>query len=510
MIATKGRPLLDAIVHELEMAGYAVAETVHDCGEIGDLAQHRRRFLLVARHRAKVRPRLFEPPKLRSRLRGVGAVLGDLPLPDDPRGGPMHRSPSLEWRTWVRLALIPAGGDWRSLQRLDWRRYAIEPLTYYYPGVLGVTPWGAPAATVSSRGAATTGAYSVADPRQDGVRAGAKRHNDVFRVVRFDDPAGAVTGGAGPSSGGQSVADPRPPASLGDYHVYGVTRWSAPAETVTSKAEVGAGRFSVQDPRGLPRMGEHPQHRVERWDDPAHTVHGATRPGSGALSVADPRPDGWGGRGKYRVDGWDEPAGTVIAASGTGTGAHAVADPRGGGEYANLCRVTAWEDPAHAVTTATRPASGGESVADPRWGGGGLGVTPWTEPAGTVAGESLPTNGAYACADPRPLPTDDEQCCPWIVALDGTRHRPFTTLELAALQSFPVEELMEAPLDGASTHWRQHIGNAVPPASAASIASTMGRTLLLEWSGQSFALSSESIWVRRVEVALAVAQPGEV
>jgi site-specific DNA-cytosine methylase len=51
-IATRGRALLDAIVGALEHHGYSVAETVHDCGEIGGLAQTRKRFLLVARHRA--------------------------------------------------------------------------------------------------------------------------------------------------------------------------------------------------------------------------------------------------------------------------------------------------------------------------------------------------------------------------------------------------------------------------------------------------------------------------
>lgn len=43
-IAQRGRPLLDDIRHELEMAGYSVNESAHDCGEIGGLAQHRNRF----------------------------------------------------------------------------------------------------------------------------------------------------------------------------------------------------------------------------------------------------------------------------------------------------------------------------------------------------------------------------------------------------------------------------------------------------------------------------------
>ena len=35
----------------------------------------------------------------------------------------------------------------------------------------------------------------------------------------------------------------------------------------------------------------------------------------------------------------------------------------------------------------------------------------------------------------------------------------------------------------------------VKPEAAQAVASVMGRTLLMAWSGQSFALSSEPIWV---------------
>lgn len=40
------------------------------------------------------------------------------------------------------------------------------------------------------------------------------------------------------------------------------------------------------------------------------------------------------------------------------------------------------------------------------------------------------------------------------------------------------------------------------------IASEMGRTLLLAWSGETFALGCTPIWVRPVAVALSVAQGG--
>ena len=54
-IANRGRHLLDQIADLLRGYGYAVAETNHDCGEIGGLAQSRKRFLLVARTSRKCR-----------------------------------------------------------------------------------------------------------------------------------------------------------------------------------------------------------------------------------------------------------------------------------------------------------------------------------------------------------------------------------------------------------------------------------------------------------------------
>ena len=94
-----------------------------------------------------------------------------------------------------------------------------------------------------------------------------------------------------------------------------------------------------------------------------------------------------------------------------------------------------------------------------------------------------------------------------IRALDGTWHRPFTTLELAALQSLvDPEEHLE--LDGLSDQaWRERIGNAVPPHAAQAIAEVMGTTLLLAWAGETFMLSSQPIWVRPIAIALAVDLP---
>ena len=105
------------------------------------------------------------------------------------------------------------------------------------------------------------------------------------------------------------------------------------------------------------------------------------------------------------------------------------------------------------------------------------------------------------------MPQATDKLIAVIRALDGTWHRPFTTLELAALQSLvDPEEYLE--LDGLSdTGWRERIGNAVPPHAAAAIAGVMGTTLLLARAGETFVLSSAPIWVRPVAVALSVDQP---
>ena len=51
----------------------------------------------------------------RTDIRRYREVLGELAMPEDAAAGPMHRLSRLKWDTWVRLSLIPAGGDWRDL-----------------------------------------------------------------------------------------------------------------------------------------------------------------------------------------------------------------------------------------------------------------------------------------------------------------------------------------------------------------------------------------------------------
>ncbi len=367
-IATRGRFLLDQILSLLSAYGYAVAETTHDCGELGGLAQSRKRFLLVARHRERVPSFLYEPVK--KSMQSVGSVLSKMPMPGDVSAGPMHRLPKLQWKTWVRLAFIEVGKDWRSLNSLVvengfLKDYAIVP-----------------------------DKSLQCQPVED-VHTTDTMRNDCLGVVPFDKYMG----------------------------------------TVTSRGFPHNGKFSVADPRtGYP--------------DSAHK---------------------------------------------------------------NIFHVVPWDGLSKTVTTANHVAGGGLSVADPRTNysvnsHSKIFVVPWQNPARTVIGAQSIIDGALSVADPRIFPAAKDKCTAQIIALDGTWHRPFTTLELAALQGLlDPEEYLK--LDGLSdTSWRERIGNAVPPPAAKAIASVMGEVLLLTWSGEVFSMSRQPIWVKPMAAALMAAQ----
>ena len=565
-IMTRGRAFLDQIRELLAAYGYAWVESQHDCGELGGLAQSRKRFLGVARHREKVPPFLYEPP--RQRIRSVGELLEQCPLPGDLSVGPMHRMPSLQWKTWVRLAFVEAGSDWRSLNKLQvedgvLRDFAIMPDRAWRDGTLGVLPWEASSGAITAQAEATTGRFSVADPRSEG------HHNTVLGVQNWDRTSGTITGNARPSTGKFAVADPRVDGHPKSVQL-GVRRWEEPAPVVKGDVSVGTGPYAVPDPRipGPPRFnntyrivrtGEaspavagpggpanglcvadprasgpfagHGKYRVTAMNEAAGTVIGGSTTGQGAFAIADPR-TGYGPnshRNKMRVAEWQKSTGTVIGADRVGSGAMSVADPRPGfgpSTHHNIMQVHGWDDTAKTVTGATHPAAGGLSVADPRpdfardgreqyLSAGHYGVNRWEASSLAVTGTGQHDNGRWSVADPRPaegaeaerLPAPEDRLVAVIRALDGTWHRPFTTYELAALQGYvdPGEHLvMQGTSDSA---WRERIGNMVPPPAAQAIMSTICRTLLLAWQGETFMLSSDPIWVRPIATALSIDVP---
>lgn len=456
-IQNRGRPLLEDIVTVLRCHGYAVAETTHDCGEVGGLGQTRKRFLLVARHKVKVPPFLYEPPT--TGLRSVGDVVGELPLPGEP-GWSMHGLPALELGTWLRLALIEAGKDWRSLQGLNVTEGVLRDLvplpagTDWYPGVLGVKHWTDTSGTVAGRSSPTNGAFSVSDPRVPGTHRG----------------------------GGK----------------YGVTAWDETSRTVISESGTGNGAFAVQDPRfpewrspTTGRVNAYGQYGVRPWEAPASTVTGQSAPGGGPNSIPDPR--------------WNlEP---------------------GDRRFNNVFRVVRWAETCPSVTGGTGPSAGGLAIEDPRvaaWedgrenfkSGGHYGVIAWDQTAGTVVGHAKHDRNPASVADVRTLQAFgsapgqwNKAAPPLIVSLDGTWHRPLTTLELAALQGFPWWVIGQGGgLHGvrADARHRERIVNAVPPPAAAAIASVMGRALLAAWSGVRVDLSKTAIWVQRLAIPMSV------
>lgn len=238
-IQTRGAEWLERIEAMLRGYGYAVARSTHDCGELGGLAQHRRRFLLVARHVAQV-PAFLHVPQTK-RVRAIGEVLGDLPVPapGSAEGGPMHRLPKLAAINWVRLALIPAGGDWRDLP---------------------------PSVRLPDRAA---------------------RQNGGFGVQVFDEPARAVLGHHDVRSTWGSVADPRVRCKRREGG-HGVKAWGEASSPIIGNASIDNFPCQVADPRlGCePRPGVM---SVRGWAEPSHTVRAHFVPQNSPASVADPR-----------------------------------------------------------------------------------------------------------------------------------------------------------------------------------------------------------------------------
>ena len=265
----------------LRRAGYVLTDGYHDCGELGGLAQVRRRYLLVARHPRRCPPLLYQPPT--KRVRACGEVLSELPMPLTPEAAPwgrMHEMPRISWLNWVRLALIPAGGDWRDLEgvlqdgqarREVFRRHQVQR-------------WDEPSGTVAGSG--SNGPGAVADPRIRVEACKPHAHHNKYTVADWDDPARTVIGATRPGSGAPSVADPRVRHAYD--HGYGILRWVEPSSTVAGGSHVGQGAYSVADIRfpGEYRAGTY---GVLRWDEAAGTITGNARVDNGRFGISDPR-----------------------------------------------------------------------------------------------------------------------------------------------------------------------------------------------------------------------------
>jgi len=463
-IEKRAADVLGEVKALLRARGFVFHEGFHDCGELGALAQRRRRWLMVARHAASTPQLLYQPPK--RKVRACGEVLSRLPLPGDPRAGRLHQLPRIAPITWIRLALIPAGGDWQDLpgmqpkskaarERWTKRGEKTDGEQHLFKGKLGVVATDRPSRTVIGG----VNNY-VADPRIAFFR-------DAYNILIHTGP-----GPAPKSARGMRVVDPRPAKPPVHDHVYGVLRPDAPAHTITSSTSPGCGPFSIADDR---------------------------------LLIVDPRVNGTPHAETYGVRDEGQPAGAVTGKSSPTCGPFAVADTR----FANSLRAGAWADAAGAVTGKPSPASGGPCVADPRLDiqahNGVFGVLAWDAPAGAITGAKY-DSGAMSVADPRvpavypvSLVGDLDDTLPFplvILALDGTWHRPLTALECAWLQGV----LLGAPgwpsdLAGSLSSARERIGQCVPVPTAEAIAQQMLLTLVNADAGV-FSLSGGNlVWV---------------
>ncbi|MEK3882401.1 DNA cytosine methyltransferase [Paenibacillus sp. PL2-23] len=461
-ITSRGKPLLKRIEKLLEKYGYEVSiRADHNLGEIGGLGQRRVRFLLMARDPKQIPNVIYYPvPKP---MRSIGDVIGPLPIPGDiAAGGPLHKLPRLQWKTWMRLALIPAGGDWRDLQKVNYQNLRVvhEPRA----GAYGVAGWETPCGAVTGTAGPgrSNGVTAVADPR---LQINGDGKTNLLRVQSINEAADCVTGAAGPHQGAPCISDPTMPE----------------------------------------RSGRHPaQYRIVRADEPAPCVIG-TRLGSGAIAIADPSVNTKLMPDSYGVQDWHEKSKTIRGANRIMQAAGSVSDPRlsdKAGRHSCKYRVQDAAEPAATVTGCSDVQSGAQLIADMRVNGapraGTMGVQEWEQPSKTIIGSADVHAGTAAVADPRPVPADDERGV-WIIrALDGTWHRPLTTFELAMLQSFPqfLPDGRPFQLEGCSdAKAREYIGNAVPRDSAEQ----MGNVILLAAAeaeaGIGFALSWDPVWV---------------
>ncbi|WP_212985991.1 DNA cytosine methyltransferase [Paenibacillus cineris] len=323
-ITSRGKPLLRQIKKLLVKFGYAVSiRADHNLGEIGGLGQSRVRFLIKARHEAQIPNVIYYPEK--KPLRSIGDVIGALPAPGDTEaGGPLHRLPRLQWKTWMRLALIPAGGDWRDLNKVDWQNLHVihEPRR----GAFEVADWSEPSRAVTSTAGPgrSNGVTAVSDPR---LHIGGEGKTNILRVQRGDETAMCVTGAAGPHQGGACIADPKLSDRPGRHPAqYRVVNADEPGPCVTG-TRFGSGAIAVADPRINTKL--HPDsYGVQDWEATAKTVRSANRIMQAAGSISDPRIHSTPRADTMGVQDWSMTAKTVTGSMDVHAGAAAVSDPR--------------------------------------------------------------------------------------------------------------------------------------------------------------------------------------
>lgn len=198
-ITTRSAELVAEMKAVLHASGFLTSEGFHDCGELGGLAQKRKRWLLAGRNPARVQARLQLPPS-KAHLT-IWDVLSTIPAPMGVEGGPMHVMPGISDLNALRLAAIPPGKDWRALPA----KLRLLDSDTRHSGYLGVQDGAEPSNTVIGNTKGCNGWGSVADVRVAcGPREGSYGVADGARPLPTSVIGAAIT-----QNGPWSWPDPR-------------------------------------------------------------------------------------------------------------------------------------------------------------------------------------------------------------------------------------------------------------------------------------------------------------
>lgn len=368
---------------------FAIHKGHHNARHIGGGAQNRVRLLVLVRNIVRVPVFLYKPPHREGLV--VGDVLGPLPLPDDPRGGPMHRTTRrMSFLNRLRLWAIEAGKDWRSLRdRTDALAMKIPDGVHASLYRVADEKEAAPVVTCATRPGG--GALSVADSRVpvELVPDGTAWNHGILGVLDPQKPSGAVTGEGRPMCGRFAVADERVPIDLApaegtEWHpnVLGVLGPRDVAGVVTTEGRPTNGSFAVAAPVPVDLMPEREPFKgaygVMAPDGTAGAITREAAPSTGTFAIAAPVPvDLLGGERGWHdeilgVLAPDQAVGAVTRRAGPTTGRFSVAAtvpidltmPDGTFQHVNA--VAGWNGASGCVTTSPAPSSGGIAAADPR------------------------------------------------------------------------------------------------------------------------------------------------
>lgn len=303
-----------------------------------------------------------------------------------------------------------------------------------------------------------------------------------------DLPERIVIGGERP--------DPRPSwdpaAHKGRPDSWGVGPWSDPSLTVRGRQEIQSSRASVADPRlGVRDARQNGGFGVEDLEAPAHAVLGHATVRNARASVADPRLGCAQRSGSYGVLAGDEPASTVVGHHRHDNGPGSVADPRVSDRRAGGYEIAGLDAPAKCIRGRHDVWQAQAAIVDAR-------------------GWPIPTHELVREGDDLVLygpPIDLASKRPTLLVIrapDGTWHRPLTDRELAVLQGFPADCVLEGPSSSSKSRVgrREHIGNAIPPPTAEAIAREVLATLAASDAG-AWRLASGDVWVSPEEGATA-------